>query len=120
MDFDPRDCDPRARDDFDIYDARWLDDPRDQDGRARDFERDHDLRGHDPRDPFLDGLELPRGLERELVANPVAELDGWAGRTGLARLAVGSVAAAVGRHARCPVVLAPPSQLEAHHGCRVL
>jgi nucleotide-binding universal stress UspA family protein len=51
-------------------------------------------------------------------------------RTGLARLAVGSVAAAVVRHARCPVVLADPAHprvlsmadgtpvdaVQAHHG----
>src|SRR6185295_15235159 len=67
LDFDPRDYDSRDRDDFDIYDARWLDDPRDQDDRERDFERDRDPRDHDPRDAFVEGLELPRGLERELV-----------------------------------------------------
>jgi hypothetical protein len=67
LDFDPRDYDPRDRDDFDIYDARWLDDPRDQDDRERDFERDRDPRDHDPRDAFVEGLELPRRLERELV-----------------------------------------------------
>lgn len=67
MDFDPRDYDSRDRDDFDIYDARWLDDPRDPDDRDRDFERDRDARNHDPRDAFVEGLELPRGLERELV-----------------------------------------------------
>ncbi|MBI2220387.1 MAG: hypothetical protein HYU53_04205 [Acidobacteria bacterium] len=67
MDFDPRDYDSRDRDDFDIYDARWLDDPRDPDDRDRDFERDRDPRGHDPRDAFVEGLELLRGLERELV-----------------------------------------------------
>ena len=33
MDFDPRDIDSRDRDDFDIYDPRWLDDPRDLDDR---------------------------------------------------------------------------------------
>ena len=68
MDFDPRDyADARDREAFDIYDARWLDDPRDQDDRERDFERDRDSRNHDPRDVFADDLELPRGLERELV-----------------------------------------------------
>jgi hypothetical protein len=67
-DFDPRDyADPRDREDFDIYDERWLDDPRDLDDRERDFERERDPRDQDPRDPFVDGLELPRGLERELV-----------------------------------------------------
>ena len=67
MDFDPRDIDSRDRDDFDIYDPRSLDDPRDLDDRERDFERDLDPRDHDPREPFIEGLELPHGLERELV-----------------------------------------------------
>ena len=68
MEFDPRDyADPRDGHDFDIYDARWLDDPRDQDDREREVERDRELRGHDPRDPFVEGLELPRDVERELV-----------------------------------------------------
>lgn len=67
MDFDPRDNDPRDRDDFDIYDARWLGDPRDPEDRDRDVDRDRDPREHDPRDAFVEGLELPRGLERELV-----------------------------------------------------
>ena len=67
-DFDPRDsADPRDHDNFDIYDARWLDDPRDQDDGNRDVERDRDSRSHDPRDAFVEGLELPRGVERELV-----------------------------------------------------
>ena len=67
-DFDPRDhADPRDRDNFDIYDARWLDDPRDPDDRDRDVERDRESRNHDPRDAFVEGLELPRSLERELV-----------------------------------------------------
>jgi hypothetical protein len=68
LDFDPRDyAEARDRNEVDIYDARWLDDPRDQDDRERDFERDRDPKDHDPRDPFVEGLELPRGLERELV-----------------------------------------------------
>jgi hypothetical protein len=68
LDFDPRDyADPRDRDAFNIYDERWLGDPRDQDDRERDFERDLDPRDHDPREPFVEGLELPHGLERELV-----------------------------------------------------
>lgn len=50
MDFDPRD-DSYARED-----ERWGYE-RDRDDRARD----------DPRDPFVDGLDLPRGVERELV-----------------------------------------------------
>ena len=67
MDFDPRDIDSRDRDDFDIYDPRSFDDPRDLHDRERDFERDLDPRDHDPREPFVAGLELPHGLERELV-----------------------------------------------------
>ncbi len=68
MDFDPRDhADSRDRDDFDIYDPRWLDDPRDLDDRERDVRPDLDPREHDPRDAFVEGLELPRGLNRELV-----------------------------------------------------
>src|SRR3954462_2325085 len=47
---DPLDDDPRQRDD----------DPRDRDGDSRE-------RDHDPRDVFLRELDLPRGLERELV-----------------------------------------------------
>jgi hypothetical protein len=67
-DLDPRDyADPRDREDFDIYDERWLDDPRDLDDREREFERERDPRDHDPRDALVEGLELPRGLERELV-----------------------------------------------------
>jgi hypothetical protein len=65
LDFDPREY--AERDEFDIYDARWLDDPRDLDDRERDFERDLDPRVHDPREPFIEGLELPYGLKRELV-----------------------------------------------------
>ena len=67
-DFDPRDsADPRDQDNFDIYDGRWLDQSRDQDGRDLEVERDRDSRTHDPRDAFAEGLELPRGMERELV-----------------------------------------------------
>jgi DNA-binding MarR family transcriptional regulator len=54
--FDPRDREDDPRDDFGIYDQRW-DDPREDD---RDRE-------HDPRDAFVEGLDLPRGLEREIV-----------------------------------------------------
>ena len=67
-DFDPRDsADPRDRDNFDIYDACWLDDPRARDHRNLEVERDRDSKDHDPRDAFVSSLELPRGLERELV-----------------------------------------------------
>ncbi len=57
--------------------ARWVEldgaagfdrdagDPRDLGDRDRErFDRDRDI---DPRDVFLDGIELPRGLEREVV-----------------------------------------------------
>jgi hypothetical protein len=40
---------------------------RDDDGRDRARDRDSREPGRDPRDVFLDGLELPRGLEREVV-----------------------------------------------------
>lgn len=62
FDFDPRDsADARDPEHQDIYDPRWGDDPRDRD------ERERDARDRDPRDPFVDGLDVPRGLERELV-----------------------------------------------------
>jgi hypothetical protein len=52
MDFDPRDCDDAREDERWGYDL------------GRD-DRDHDR--DDPRDPFVDGLDVPRSLERELV-----------------------------------------------------
>lgn len=74
MDFDPRD---RDRDD-DIRDVempcvdlraleREQDDLRDRDEYVR--ERDSPERAIDPRDPFVEGLELPRGPEREVVVD---------------------------------------------------
>jgi len=87
-DFDPRDLDSRERDDG-IHDRedQWLTLGRgpgsaamresDEDVRERDDEwheaRDRESRerdgdhGSDPRDVFLRDLDLPRGLERELV-----------------------------------------------------
>ena len=72
---DPRDRDEDARD----LEIHWIElgragvsDPRDDDPRNRDEdvrERDRDPRDRDPRDVFLDGLELPRGLEREVVVD---------------------------------------------------
>ena len=77
FDFDPRDLE---RDEARDIDMPWIelgrgpgsgreeDDPRDRDEDGRD--RDHDSRERgpdDPRDAFLDGLELPRGPEREIV-----------------------------------------------------
>jgi hypothetical protein len=62
FDFDPRDSgDARDRDSEDVSLSRWDEDPRDRD------EPELDQRDRDPRDPFVDGLDLPRGLERELV-----------------------------------------------------
>jgi hypothetical protein len=75
---DPRDRDDKSRD----LEVHWIelgrgpasdrqseDDTRDRDHDVRDRASGHDSRkpGHDPRDVFLDGLELPRGLEREVV-----------------------------------------------------
>jgi hypothetical protein len=74
-DFDPRDRDDGARD----IEMPWIelrrgpgsdredDDVRDRDDDVRDQDRDARERGHDPRDVFLHALELPRGLEREIV-----------------------------------------------------
>ena len=74
FDFDPRDRDDDVRD----VEMPWIesrhepgldrepDDPRDR-GDVRDRDRDTRERDHDPRDVFLEGLELPRGLEREIV-----------------------------------------------------
>jgi hypothetical protein len=62
--FDPRDRDDDPRDGHDIYDPRWDDDPRDRDEDRREPGRD---RERDPRDAFVEGLDLPRGLEREIV-----------------------------------------------------
>jgi len=73
MDFDPRDCDD-ARDD-----ERWGY-GRDVGERGAGDARDRD----DPRDPFVDGLDLPRGLERELVQDQrecLYELNGEDSRT---------------------------------------
>jgi hypothetical protein len=74
FDFDPRDRDDDVRD----VEMPWIelrqepglartpDDSRDR-GDGRDRERDTRKRDHDPRDVFFEGLELPRGLEREIV-----------------------------------------------------
>ena len=62
IDLDPRDADDaRDREHQGIYDRHWADATRDREWRERDSG------GRDPRDPFVDGLDLPRGLERELV-----------------------------------------------------
>jgi hypothetical protein len=39
-----------------------------------DIERDRESRHHDPRDAFDEGLELPRGVERELVQDDREQL----------------------------------------------
>jgi len=70
MDFDPRDRDDDARGVempwVDIRDPdRELDDSRNPNDDFRD--RDTHERDVDPRDAFVEGLELPRGPERETV-----------------------------------------------------
>ena len=72
---DPRDRDEDSRD----IEIHWVEvgregasDLRDDDPRNRDedvCERDRDSRDRDPRDVFLEGLELPRGLEHEIVVD---------------------------------------------------
>jgi hypothetical protein len=63
MDFDPRDStDPRERDEG-IYGSRSTESDRDRDS----LDRDEDVRDHDPRDPFVRTVDLPWGVERELV-----------------------------------------------------
>jgi hypothetical protein len=65
---------------FDSFDPRWGD-ARDRDahdGLDREIYRDSRERGDDPRDALLSDLDLPRGLERELVLDRdrVYELNG--------------------------------------------
>ena len=81
--FDPRDRDDDPRDDYGVYDPRWNDDPRDRDEDWREPSRDRD-RDRDPRDAFVEGLDLPRGLEREIVLDDrdrTYELNGEDSRT---------------------------------------
>ena len=82
---DPRDRDDDPRDDYGVYDPRWNDDPRDREEDARERDRDRDRnRDRDPRDPFVEGLDLPRGLEREIVLDErdrTYELNGENSRT---------------------------------------
>ena len=63
--FDRRERDEDSPDDFASYDQR-SDDPREREEGERERDRDRD-RDHDPRDPFVDCLDLPNGLERETV-----------------------------------------------------
>lgn len=64
IDLDPRDAnDARDLERQGIYDRHLGEDRRDRDEHARG----RDSGERDPRDPFLEGLNLPRGLERELV-----------------------------------------------------
>jgi hypothetical protein len=70
---------------FDSIDPRWSDSrERDaHDERDRQVYRDSRERGDDPRDALLNDLDLPRGLERELVLDRdhVYELNGEDSRT---------------------------------------
>jgi hypothetical protein len=65
---------------IDTFDPRWSDArERDaNDGLDREIYRDSRERGDDPRDALLSDLDLPRGLERELVLDRerVYELNG--------------------------------------------
>jgi len=74
FDFDPRDRDDDVRD----IEMPWVElgdnpglDREHEDSRDRDDVREHDRnpreRDADPRDTFLNDLDLPRGLEREIV-----------------------------------------------------
>jgi hypothetical protein len=70
---------------FDSSDPRW-NDPRDRDGideLDRDIYRDSRERSDDPRDALLNDVDLPRGLEHELVLDRdrVYELNGEDSRT---------------------------------------
>jgi hypothetical protein len=68
MEFDPRDLsDARERDGFEVHELRWGDDARAVDGRERDVDRERAPEPHDPREPFVDGLKLPRSVDREFV-----------------------------------------------------
>jgi hypothetical protein len=80
---DPRDRDEDPRGGHDIYDPRWDNDPRDRDEDRPEPGRDRD-RDRDPRDAFVEGLDLPRGLEREIVLDDrdrTYELNGEDSRT---------------------------------------
>ena len=78
-DFDPRDRDDDVRD----IEMPWIElgrgpgsdrqenDFRDRADDTRDRDREKPERDHDPRDAFLHDLELPRGLEREVVVDGV-------------------------------------------------
>lgn len=70
---------------FDSFDPRWSD-PRDRDAPDkldREIYRNSRERAEDPRDALLNDLDLPRGLERELVLDRdrVYELNGEDSRT---------------------------------------
>ena len=70
---------------FENFDPRW-NDSRDRDGHDelnREIYRGSREGGNDPRDALLNHLDLPRGLERELVLDRdhVYELNGEDSRT---------------------------------------
>jgi hypothetical protein len=59
-----------------MSDARWGDDPRDRDSGSRDLSRGsrggsdpRDRERVDPRDVFMEHVNLPRGVEREHVGS---------------------------------------------------
>jgi hypothetical protein len=75
FDFDPRERDDDVRDvempwvdlSHQVHPDRDPDDWRDRDEDVHDRDRDARERDLDPRDVFAEGLDLPRGLEREIV-----------------------------------------------------
>jgi hypothetical protein len=56
---------------LDSYDPRWGDESRDRDGESRDLGRagtdPREREQVDPRDVFMDHVDLPRGFDREHV-----------------------------------------------------
>src|SRR5690348_2930021 len=69
FDDDPRDRSEDARDTVDVHWVKLGRGPSDEDPRDPHDTRDRDSRDRDPRDPFVATLELPRGLDREVVVD---------------------------------------------------
>src|SRR2546430_909161 len=72
FDNDPRDRDDDPRDDVEAHWIRLGRGPSDdgfRDVLEETRERADDPRDRDPREPFVEGLELPSGLEREIVVD---------------------------------------------------
>src|SRR5262249_3887550 len=72
FDDDPRDRSEDARDNVEIHWVTLSRAPSDDDSRGRHEsvrDRYRESRDRDPRDLFVHGLELPRGLDREVVVD---------------------------------------------------